>query len=87
MRKHYTELRTGAREGLPTDLARPLAVGNRVIAIHPITREIHDGKILTVDHNQCNVLFDDLGVELVKVINLLLYIDDKVSVVEPLFFS
>ncbi|KAG2273065.1 hypothetical protein Bca52824_067620 [Brassica carinata] len=66
VRKHYTELRTGAREGLPTDLARPLAVGNRVIAIHPKTREIHDGKILTVDHSQCNVLFDDLGVELVK---------------------
>ncbi|KAF8107641.1 hypothetical protein N665_0118s0013 [Sinapis alba] len=66
VRKHYTELRTGAREGLPTDLARPLAVGNRVIAIHPKTREIHDGKILTVDHCQCNVLFDDLGVELVK---------------------
>ncbi|AEE74229.1 ALWAYS EARLY 2 [Arabidopsis thaliana] len=65
VRKHYTELRTGAREGLPTDLARPLAVGNRVIAIHPKTREIHDGKILTVDHNKCNVLFDDLGVELV----------------------
>ncbi|CAH8392398.1 unnamed protein product [Eruca vesicaria subsp. sativa] len=66
VRKHYTELRTGAREGLPTDLARPLAVGNRVIAIHPKTREIHDGKIITVDHSQCNVLFDDLGVELVK---------------------
>ncbi|KAG7576122.1 DIRP domain [Arabidopsis thaliana x Arabidopsis arenosa] len=65
VRKHYTELRTGAREGLPTDLARPLSVGNRVIAIHPKTREIHDGKILTVDHNKCNVLFDDLGVELV----------------------
>ncbi|CAH2055030.1 unnamed protein product [Thlaspi arvense] len=65
VRSHYTELRTGAREGLPTDLARPLAVGNRVIAIHPKTREIHDGKILTVDHNKCNVLFDDLGVELV----------------------
>ncbi|KAJ4886142.1 Protein ALWAYS EARLY 2 [Raphanus sativus] len=66
VRKHYTELRTGAREGLPTDLARPLTVGNRVIAIHPLTREIHDGKILTVDHSQCNVLFDDMGVELVK---------------------
>ncbi|KAJ4892936.1 Protein ALWAYS EARLY 2 [Raphanus sativus] len=66
VRKHYTELRTGAREGLPTDLARPLAVGNRVIAIHPKTREIHDGKILTVDHSQCNVLFDESGVELVK---------------------
>ncbi|XP_024015141.1 protein ALWAYS EARLY 2 isoform X2 [Eutrema salsugineum] len=66
VRKHYTELRTGAREGLPTDLARPLSVGNRVIAIHPKTREIHDGKILTVDHNKCNVLFDDLGVELLS---------------------
>lgn len=71
MRKHYTEFRTGAREGLPTDLARPLSVGNRVIAIHPKTREIHDGKILTVDHNKCNVLFDDLGVELVMVIRIL----------------
>lgn len=70
VRKHYTELRTGAREGLPTDLARPLSVGNRVIAIHPKTREIHDGKILTVDHNKCNVLFDDLGVELVMVIRI-----------------
>ncbi|KAG2273046.1 hypothetical protein Bca52824_067601 [Brassica carinata] len=57
---------SNSTEGLPTDLARPLAVGNRVIAIHPKTREIHDGKILTVDHSQCNVLFDDLGVELVK---------------------
>lgn len=67
MRNHYTELRIGAREGLPTDLARPLSVGNRVIAIHPKTREIRDGKILTVDHNECNVLFDELGVELVMV--------------------
>ncbi|XP_010550978.1 PREDICTED: protein ALWAYS EARLY 2-like isoform X2 [Tarenaya hassleriana] len=68
VRKHYTELRAGAREGLPTDLARPLSVGNKVIAIHPKTREIHDGKILTVDHNKCSVLFDrdDLGVEFVK---------------------
>ncbi|CAH2044535.1 unnamed protein product [Thlaspi arvense] len=66
VRKHYTELRAGAREGLPTDLAQPLSVGNRVIAIHPKTREIRDGKILTVDHNKCNVLFDELGVDLVS---------------------
>ncbi|CAN8260365.1 unnamed protein product [Cochlearia groenlandica] len=63
VRKHYTELRSGAREGLHTDLARPLSVGNRVIVIHPKTREIHDGKILTVDHDKCNVLFDDVGYE------------------------
>ncbi|VYS68097.1 unnamed protein product [Arabidopsis thaliana] len=65
VRKHYTELRGCATGVLHTDLARPLSVGNRVIAIHPKTREIRDGKILTVDHNKCNVLFDELGVELV----------------------
>ena len=71
VRQHYTELRSGVREGLPTDLARPLAVGQRVIACHPRTRELHDGNVLTVDHNQCRVQFDrpELGVELVKVIN------------------
>ncbi|KAK3038983.1 hypothetical protein RJ639_027468 [Escallonia herrerae] len=72
VRTHYTELRAGTREGLPTDLARPLTVGQRVIAIHPRTREIHDGSVLTVDHNRCRVQFDrpDLGVEFVMIICL-----------------
>ncbi|GER33135.1 hypothetical protein STAS_09245 [Striga asiatica] len=67
VRKHYSELREGVREGLPTDLARPLSVGQRVIAIHPKTREIHDGSVLTVDHSRCRVQFDqlELGVEFV----------------------
>ncbi|KAI3459287.1 hypothetical protein Pfo_015950 [Paulownia fortunei] len=67
VRKHYTELREGVREGLPTDLARPLSVGQHVIAIHPKTREIHDGSVLTVDHSRCRVQFDrhELGVEFV----------------------
>ncbi|KAK4425827.1 protein ALWAYS EARLY 3 [Sesamum alatum] len=67
VRKHYTELREGIREGLPTDLARPLSVGQRVIAIHPKTREIHDGSVLTVDHSKCRIQFDrhELGVEFV----------------------
>ncbi|CAL1397156.1 unnamed protein product [Linum trigynum] len=67
VRKHYSELRAGIREGLPTDLARPLSVGQRVVALHPRTREIHDGSVLTVDHNRCCVQFDqpDLGVEFV----------------------
>ena len=69
MRKHYAELRTGVREGLPTDLARPLSVGQRVIALHPKTREVHDGSVLTVDHDKCRVQFDrpDIGVEFVMV--------------------
>ncbi|XP_078438778.1 DNA binding protein isoform X2 [Wolffia australiana] len=67
VRAHYAELRSGSREGLPTDLARPLAVGQRVVACHPKTREIHDGSILTVDRNRCRVQFDrpELGVEFV----------------------
>ncbi|XP_048133322.1 protein ALWAYS EARLY 2-like isoform X3 [Rhodamnia argentea] len=67
VRKHYTELRTGVREGLPTDLARPLSVGQRVIALHPKTREVHDGSVLTVDHDKCRIQFDrpDIGVEFV----------------------
>lgn len=70
VRSHYTELREGTREGLPTDLARPLSVGQLVIAIHPKTREIHDGNVLTVDHSRCRVQFDrpELGVEFVMVI-------------------
>ncbi|CAL5347002.1 unnamed protein product [Camellia sinensis] len=68
VRTHYAELRTGTREGLPTDLARPLSVGQRVIAFHPRTREIHDGNVLTVDHTRCRVQFDqpELGVEFVQ---------------------
>ncbi|XP_031402656.1 protein ALWAYS EARLY 2-like isoform X1 [Punica granatum] len=67
VRKHYAELRTGARDGLPADLARPLSVGQRVIALHPKTRELHDGSVLTVDHDKCRIQFDrpDIGVEFV----------------------
>ncbi|OVA06495.1 SANT/Myb domain [Macleaya cordata] len=67
VRTHYTELRAGTREGLPTDLARPLSVGQRVIACHPRTREFHDGSVLTVDRNRCRIQFDwpELGVEFV----------------------
>ncbi|XP_047310135.1 protein ALWAYS EARLY 3-like [Impatiens glandulifera] len=67
VRTQYTEFRTGTTEGIPSDLARPLSVGQRVAAIHPRTREIHDGSILTVDRARCRVQFDrpELGVEFV----------------------
>lgn len=69
VRQHYTELCAGIREGLPTDLARPLSVGQRVIALHPKTREVHDGSVLTVYNDKCRILFDDqmVGVKLVMV--------------------
>ncbi|KAH0992900.1 hypothetical protein GBA52_004383 [Prunus armeniaca] len=65
VRTHYAELNAGTREGLPTDLARPLSVGQHVIAFHPRAREIHNGIVLTVDHSRCSVQFDqpELGVE------------------------
>ncbi|KAM0040478.1 putative transcription factor MYB/SANT family [Helianthus debilis subsp. tardiflorus] len=68
VRKHYTELRSGTRDGLPTDLARPLAVGQRVVSLHPESREVHDGSVLTVDHDRCRIQFDrpELGVAFVK---------------------
>ncbi|KAL6964764.1 hypothetical protein U1Q18_035821 [Sarracenia purpurea var. burkii] len=67
VRKHYAELRAGIRDGLPTDLARPLSVGQRVIALHPKSREVHDGSVLTVDDGKCRIQFDrtELGVEFV----------------------
>ncbi|KAL2339063.1 hypothetical protein Fmac_013509 [Flemingia macrophylla] len=67
VRSHYAEILAGTKEGLPTDLAQPLIVGQRVIAIHPKTREIHDGSVLTVDHCRYGVQFDhpELGVEFV----------------------
>ncbi|KAL8486249.1 hypothetical protein ACS0TY_023092 [Phlomoides rotata] len=67
VRKQYTELRKVGRGGWPPDLPRPLSVGQCVVAIHPKTREIHDGRVLTVEHSRCQVQFDhhELGVEYV----------------------
>ena len=85
VRTHYTELRAGTREGLPTDLAPPLSVGQRVVALHPRTREIHDGKVLTVDRTWCRVQFErpELGVELVMVMHFLT--DTDYNIVNVLF--
>ncbi|XP_057419414.1 protein ALWAYS EARLY 3 isoform X2 [Lotus japonicus] len=67
VRSHYAEFFAGTKEVLPPDLAQPLIVGQRIVAVHPKTREIHDGSILTVDHRRCRVQFDqpELGVEFV----------------------
>ncbi|XP_004296816.1 PREDICTED: protein ALWAYS EARLY 3 [Fragaria vesca subsp. vesca] len=64
VRKHYAELNAGTREGLPTDLARPLSVGQHVIAFHPRSREIHNGTVLSIEHSTYRVQFDqpELGV-------------------------
>lgn len=77
VRKHYAELHAGSREGLPTDLARPLKVGQGVVSLHPKAREIHDGSVLTVDHSRYRIQFDrpELGVEFVQVLFMLMPVD------------
>lgn len=76
VRNHYSELRSGTKEGLPTDLARPLYVGQRIIAVHPRTREICDGSVLTVEHSRYRVQFDkrELGIEFVQVSHFIAYL-------------
>ena len=56
-----------SREELPSGVPCPLAVGERVLAIHPRTRSVHPGQVLTVDVTRCRVQFDrlDLGTEAV----------------------
>ncbi|CAB4298904.1 unnamed protein product [Prunus armeniaca] len=69
VRTHYAELNAGTRDGLLTDSARPLSIGQHVIAFHPRAREIHNGIVLTVDRSRCSVQFDqlELGVEYIMV--------------------
>ncbi|KAG6586258.1 Protein ALWAYS EARLY 3, partial [Cucurbita argyrosperma subsp. sororia] len=69
VRQIYADLRAGSREGLPTDLARPLTVGQRVIALLPNTLKVLDGMVLTVNHDKYRIQFDnqEIGVELVMV--------------------
>lgn len=76
VRNHYSELRSGTKEGLPTDLARPLYVGQHIIAVHPRTREICDGSVLTVEHSRYRVQFDkrELGIEFVQVSHFIAYL-------------
>ena len=45
VRAKYEEVGYGAQ--IPSDLPRQLQVGQRVTARHPVTRQIHDGDILT----------------------------------------
>ncbi len=47
VRRRYEELGPGSQE-VPSDLPRPLRVGQEVTARHPRSRQLHDGVILTV---------------------------------------
>ena len=49
VRSKYAELGPGAE--VPADFPRQLQVGQKVTARHPITRQLHDGDVLTVAAN------------------------------------
>ncbi|WOL09085.1 protein ALWAYS EARLY 2-like isoform X4 [Canna indica] len=70
VRSYYAVLCAGItiREELPRDLAIPLSIGQTVIACHPKTREIHDGKVIDVHPSHYRVQFDtpELTIEYVK---------------------
>jgi hypothetical protein len=40
---------------LPPHLPRPIMVGQRVTALHPLTRTLHDGSVLTVENKSCRL--------------------------------
>jgi hypothetical protein len=46
VRRKYEEVGLGA--DVPPELPRPLRVGQEVVASHPVTRQLHDGLILTI---------------------------------------
>jgi hypothetical protein len=48
----------GVGNEVPTDLPRPLRVGQQVVARHPATRGLHDGIILTIKANKYRVQFN-----------------------------
>ncbi|KAK8631141.1 hypothetical protein V6N13_079902 [Hibiscus sabdariffa] len=61
VRQHCTQLCIGTMEVLPTDLSLPLSLGQHAIAIHPGTREVNDGKVLTMEHDCCRAQSDTVN--------------------------
>ncbi len=44
-------MQVGYGNETPAEMPKPLYVGQRVMARHPITRHLHDGDVLTVAPN------------------------------------
>lgn len=71
VRAKYEEVGYGAH--IPEDLPRQLQVGQRVTARHPVTRQIHDGDVLTTAPKYYRVQFDrrEMGVERVRDVDVM----------------
>ncbi|KAK9904239.1 hypothetical protein WJX75_007439 [Coccomyxa subellipsoidea] len=71
VRRKYQEV--GYNSEVPADFPRQLTVSQRVTARHPVTRQLHDGDVLTIAPDCYRVQFDrrELGVELVKDVDVM----------------
>ncbi|BDA45560.1 probable protein lin-9 homolog at C-terminar half [Coccomyxa sp. Obi] len=71
VRRKYQEV--GYNSEVPPEFPRQLTVSQRVTARHPVTRQLHDGDILTIAPDCYRVQFDrrELGVELVKDVDVM----------------
>lgn len=56
MRARYAEAGPGSE--LPAGYPQQLRVGQKVVARHPVTRQVHDGDVLTVTSNSYRSLLD-----------------------------
>ena len=55
MRRKYQEV--GYNSEVPADFPRQLTVSQRVTARHPVTRQLHDGDVLTIAPDCYRCLF------------------------------
>ncbi|CAG9467439.1 unnamed protein product [Pedinophyceae sp. YPF-701] len=69
---HREAWRSGSAAVLPPGVPPPLQVGQRVLALHPRTQQVHDGSILTRGQNEFRVQFDieELGTEKVRDVDI-----------------
>jgi len=71
VRQKYEEV--GVGHEVPSELPRPLRVGQLVVARHPISRQLHDGVILTVQGSKYRVQFNrsELLTEVVRDVDVM----------------
>lgn len=69
MRNSLSGVHKKFEDGLLPTLGYPFSVGQKVIAWYPLTREFHNGNILSIGHNIFTVQFDqpDARVEVIMV--------------------
>eukprot|EP00192_Tetraselmis_astigmatica_P009859 CAMPEP_0117651752 /NCGR_PEP_ID=MMETSP0804-20121206/2261_1 /TAXON_ID=1074897 /ORGANISM="Tetraselmis astigmatica, Strain CCMP880" /LENGTH=957 /DNA_ID=CAMNT_0005457753 /DNA_START=126 /DNA_END=2999 /DNA_ORIENTATION=- len=84
VRTRHQQIPTNEICKLAPELPLPISVGQRVTAIHPITRTINDGSVLTVDdQNFCRIQFDQQHLAVEQVHDLHLAASDPIENLPP----